>query len=169
MARNPSHLPPVIRKLKAWRAANNLSQNQAVRALVDAGLPVKLSTLQQWEIARSSPHSVTAAALERFLSNQKKAEVSAAQKTVAPVMLRLKAWRDANGLSQAQAVHVLVAAGLPAKVRTLQDWEIGRRSPRAITAAALERFLDEHPTISQPATTHIRPVQSAPRRSSGSG
>jgi DNA-binding transcriptional regulator YiaG len=168
MARNPSHLSPVIRKLKAWRAANHLSQNQAVCALVDAGLPVKLSTLQQWEIARSSPHPVTAAALEKFLSDQKKTEVSTAQKTVAPVMLRLKAWRHANNLSQAQAVHALVAAGLPAKVRTLQDWEIGRRSPRAITAVALERFLDEHPTISQPATNRILPVRSARHRSSGS-
>ena len=150
MASNPLQLSPVIRKLKAWRAANNLSQNQAVRALVDAGLPVKLSTLQQWEIARSSPHPVTAAAIEKFLSAQKKPEVSPVEKTVAPVILRLKAWREGNNLSQAQAVAVLVAAGLPARLRTLQHWEIGRRSPRAITAAALERFLDEHPKIDHP-------------------
>ncbi len=138
---------PVIRKLKTWRAVNNLSQSQAVRALVDAGLPVKLRTLQQWEIASSSPHAVTAAALERFLAEQKKSEASALQKSVAPVIERLKAWREANNLSQSQAVQILLAAGLPAKVRTLQAWEIGRHSPQAITAAALERFLDEHPKI----------------------
>jgi DNA-binding transcriptional regulator YiaG len=90
---------------------------------------------------------VTAAAIEKFLSEQKKSEVSPVEKTVAPVILRLKAWREGNSLSQSQAVAVLVAAGLPAKLRTLQHWEIGRRSPRAITAAALERFLDEHPKI----------------------
>src|ERR1700761_558128 len=93
---------PVIRKLKTWRAANNLSQSQAVRALVEAGLPVKLRTLQQWEIASSSPHPVTAAALERFLDEQKRPEVSSLQKRVAPVIERLKAWRAANNLSQSQ-------------------------------------------------------------------
>jgi DNA-binding transcriptional regulator YiaG len=145
MASNPLQLSPVIRKLKAWREASDLSQSQAVRTLVGAGLPVKLGTLQQWEIARSSPHPVTAAALERFLSGQKKLDGLPVNKSVAPVILRLKAWRERNDLSQNQAVAVLIAAGLPAKLRTLQHWEIGRRSPRAITAAALERFLDEHP------------------------
>jgi transcriptional regulator with XRE-family HTH domain len=149
MASNPLQLSPVIRRLKAWRAANNLSQSQAVRTLLKAGLPVKLSTLRQWEIARSSPHPVTAAALDKFLSEQKRSELSSEKKTVTPVIRRLKAWREGNNLSQAQTVAVLVAAGLPAKIRTLQHWEIGRRSPRAITAAALERFLDEHPTINQ--------------------
>src|SRR5271166_391192 len=119
MARDPLQMSHVIKKLKAWRVANNFSQSQAVRALVDAGLPVKLGTLQQWEIARSSPHAVTAAALERFLSLQMKSEVSPAEKCVAPVVVRLKAWREGNNLSQAQAVAVLVAAGLPAKLRTL--------------------------------------------------
>jgi DNA-binding transcriptional regulator YiaG len=147
MASNPLQLSPVIRKLKAWREDSDLSQSQAVRTLVDAGLPVKLSTLQQWEIARSSPHPVTAAALERFLSRQKKLDGLPVNKSVAPVILRLKAWRERNDLSQNQAVAVLIAEGLPAKLRTLQHWEIGRRSPRAITAAALERFLDEHPKI----------------------
>jgi DNA-binding transcriptional regulator YiaG len=149
MASNPLHLSPAIRKLKAWRMVNNLSQSEAVRTLVGAGLPVKLSTLQQWEIARSAPHPVTAAALEKFLSAQKKSEMSASRKTIAPVILRLKAWREGNSLSQAQAVAALVAAGLPAKLRTVQDWETGRRSPQAITAAALARFLDEHPKIDQ--------------------
>ena len=138
---------PLIRKLKNWRTVNNLSQSEAVRALAAAGLPIALRTLQQWEIGARSPHAVTAAALERFLSEQRKSEVSPVEKSVDPVVLRLKAWREGNKLSQAQAVTVLVAAGLPAKLRTLQHWEIGRRSPRAITAAALARFLDENPKV----------------------
>jgi transcriptional regulator with XRE-family HTH domain len=140
----------LIRKLKDWRTANALSHGEAVRLLTAAGLPIALRTLQQWEIGSRSPHAVTAAALERFLSEQKRSKVPAEEKNIAPVILRLKAWREDNNLSQAQAVAVLVAAGLPAKIRTLQHWEIGRRSPRAITAAALERFLDEHPTIDSP-------------------
>lgn len=138
---------PLIRKLRNWRTVNNLSQSEAVRALAAAGLPIALRTLQQWEIGARSPHAVTAAALERFLSEQRKSEVSPVAKSVDPVVLRLKAWREGNKLSQAQAVAVLVAAGLPAKLRTLQHWEIGRRSPRAITAAALARFLDENSKV----------------------
>jgi transcriptional regulator with XRE-family HTH domain len=139
----------LIRKLKDWRAMNNLSQSEAARALAAAGLPIALRTLQQWEIGTRSPHAVTAAALERFLSDPRRSEESPPEKTVAPVILRLKAWREANKLSQAQAVDVLIAAGLPAKLRTVQDWESGRRSPHAITAAALARFLDEHPKLDQ--------------------
>jgi transcriptional regulator with XRE-family HTH domain len=137
-------LHPVIVKLKAWRTVRGLSQSQAVRALVGAGLPIKIGTLQQWERARSSPQPVTAAALERFLSEQH--ETSPSQRTLAPIVLRLKAWREANNLSQAEAVRTLASAGVPAKLATLQQWEIGRRSPPAITTAALERFLAEHPS-----------------------
>jgi transcriptional regulator with XRE-family HTH domain len=137
----------LIRKLKDWRAVNNLSQSEAARALAAAGLPIALRTLQQWEIGSRSPHAVTAAALERFLSDPRRSEGPPSEKTVAPVILRLKAWREANKLSQAQAVDVLIAAGLPAKLRTVQDWESGRRSPHAITAAALARFLGEHPKV----------------------
>ena len=154
MDRMARDVAPVIRKLRTWREANTLSQAQAVRALVDAGLPVKFRTLQQWEIASSSPHPVTAAALERFLSEQKKSEIAAPQKSIAPVIGRFTAWRKTNNLSQSQAVQVLLNAGLPAKLRTLQDWEIGRRSPTAITAAALERFLREHPKIDSPPSVH---------------
>lgn len=152
---------PVIRELKAWRLARGFSQSQAVRILVRRGLPVALTTLQQWEIARSSPRSLMVAALERFLAEQEKSSTSRAQKTVAPVIQRLKAWRERNNLSQSQAVEILVSGGLPVKVRTLQDWEIGRRSPRALAASALEKFLEEHPTITPPPANPNPPPQSA--------
>jgi hypothetical protein len=35
-----------------------------------------------------------------------------------------------------------------APARTLQSWEIGRRSPQPLSAAALARFLEEHPSVS---------------------
>jgi transcriptional regulator with XRE-family HTH domain len=143
---------PVIVKLKAWRTVHGLSQSQAVRVLVDAGLPIKIGTLQQWERARTSPQAVTSAALERFLSEQH--ETSTSQRAPAPIILRLKSWREANNLSQAEAVRVLASAGVPAKLATLQQWEIGRRSPPAITTAALQRFLDEHPTIDRRSPSH---------------
>jgi transcriptional regulator with XRE-family HTH domain len=145
-------LHPVIVKLKAWRTVRGLSQSQAVRALGHAGLPIKIGTLQQWERARTSPQPVTAAALERFLSEQH--ESSPSQRALAPIVLRLKSWREANNLSQADAVGALASAGVPAKLATLQQWEIGRRSPPAITTAALQRFLDEHPTIDRRSPSH---------------
>jgi transcriptional regulator with XRE-family HTH domain len=164
MATKPPH--PVVARLKTWRALNNLSQSQAVRILIKAGLPVALPTLQQWEIARSSPRALMAAALARFLAEQEKLSTTSGQKAVAPVVQRLKAWRESNSLSQSQAVKLLIAAGLPAKLKTLQGWEIGRHSPQAITAAALERFLDQHPTVLQPPRN--TPPQSAGHHSADS-
>src|SRR4029077_1882944 len=63
----PRDLSPVIHQLIRWRTANNLSQSEAVRILANAGLPVKLGTLQHWEIGHRSPHPITAAALSRLL------------------------------------------------------------------------------------------------------
>src|ERR1700759_1197386 len=125
MATKPPH--PVVARLKKWRALNNFSQAQAVRILVKSGLPVALPTLHQWEIARSSPRALMVAALARFLAGQEKVSTSG-QKAVAPVVERLKAWREANNLSQSQAVKLLIAAGLPSKLKTLQGWESGRHS-----------------------------------------
>jgi transcriptional regulator with XRE-family HTH domain len=134
---------PVIKKLKAWRGARGFSQSQAAQALVQAGVPVALTTLQQWEIARSFPRPLMVTALERFLADQEKVPPSSMKRSIAPAIERLKAWRERNNISQAQAVKLLQSAGLPARLKTLQAWESGRNSPQSITAAALERFLDE--------------------------
>jgi transcriptional regulator with XRE-family HTH domain len=153
---------PIVTRLKKWRALNDLSQSQAVRILVEAGVPVALATLQQWEIARSSPRPLMIAALARFLVEQEKLPTTSGQRAVAPVIERLKAWREANNLSQSQTIEVLIAAGLPAKLRTLQDWETGRRSPRGLSTSALERFLNEHPGgNTHPFSNRTPPPQSA--------
>lgn len=161
MPTNPSRLPPAIEKLKAWRTRQGFSQAKAARILAAAGLPVAVTTLQQWEIGRHAPHAVTAAAVENFLDHQDRSSTARSHKTIAPVIERLKAWREANSLSQSEAVRVLIAARLPAKLRTLQDWETGRHSPHPITAAALERFLDQNPAITPPATNPNPPPRSA--------
>jgi DNA-binding transcriptional regulator YiaG len=167
MATKPPH--PVVTRLKAWRTHNSLSQSQAVRVLVEAGLPVALTTLQQWEIARYSPRPLMVAALGRFLVEQEKLSTKSEKKPIAPVIERLKAWREANNLSQSQTVEVLIAAGLPAKLRTLQDWETGRRSPRGLSTSALERFLNEYPRgITHPFSNRTPPPQSAGHHSSDS-
>ena len=134
---------PVIKKLKAWRGARGFSQSEAAHALLQAGVPVALATLQQWEIARSFPRPLMVTALERFLADQEKVPPSSMKRSIAPVIERLKAWRERNNISQAQAVKLLQSAGLPARLKTLQAWESGRNSPQSITAAALERFLNE--------------------------
>jgi transcriptional regulator with XRE-family HTH domain len=155
--------------LKAWRALNNLSQSQAVRILVESGLPVALATLQQWEIARSSPRPLMVTAIARFLAEQEKSSTTSGKKSVAPVIERLKAWREKHNLSQSQTVEALIAAGLPAKLRTLQDWETGRRTPRGLSTSALERFLNEHPGgITPPLSNRTPPPQSAGHHSSDS-
>jgi transcriptional regulator with XRE-family HTH domain len=158
---------PIVTRLKKWRVLNNLSQSQAVRILVEAGLPVALATFQQWEIARSSPRPLMVTALARFLVEQEKLSKTSGQKSVAPVIERLKAWREAHHLSQSQAVEVLVSAGLPAKLRTLQDWETGRRSPRGLSTSALERFINEHSGgITHRFSNHTPPPRSAGHHSS---
>jgi len=114
---------------------------------------LRMMAQQRALLGHRSPHSVTAAALSRFLeehqhirgqSSRDKAEEI--PKNLAPVIQQLIRWRKANRLSQAQAAHVLVNAGLPVSVRTLQSWETGRRSPQPLSAAALARFLEEHPS-----------------------
>jgi transcriptional regulator with XRE-family HTH domain len=160
---------PVIRKLKAWRTAQGFSQSEATRLLIESGVPVALATLQQWEIARSEPRPLMVATLEKFLGAQERLSAARRRKTISPVIERLKAWRQANNLSQSEAVEVLLAAGLPVKLRTLQDWETARRSPRPLSASALDRFLDEHPAITHPSAQRIPVPQSSARRSSDNG
>jgi DNA-binding transcriptional regulator YiaG len=139
--------PPSNHKTQSLAHCPGIQSSQTtIRALVAGGLPIKLGTLQQWERARSSPQVVTAAVLERFLLEHH--EMPLPQKAPAPVVLRLKAWREAKHLSQAEAVAALVSAGVPAKLQTLQQWE-KKAFPPAITAAALERFLQEYPGTDQ--------------------
>src|SRR5260221_9143114 len=129
MPRNPGRLSPLIERLKAWRTSNNLSQAQAVKILVGEGLPIALTTLQQWEIGRRSPQPVAVAALERFLARQEKSSLSRAQKTITPVIERLKAWRGGHNLNQSEALEVLPSARPPAKSKTPQTSKSGRHSP----------------------------------------
>jgi ribosome-binding protein aMBF1 (putative translation factor) len=51
---------------------------------------------------------------------------------------RLKRARQAAGLSQSEA-----AAKWGAKLRTLQDWELGRNEPRGFARTQLEKLLSE--------------------------
>ena len=66
----PPKKPPllsVIQDLLAWRAAQGLSQSQAVAELNRAGVAVTLDSLQNWEIGRRKPNGETALALHTFL------------------------------------------------------------------------------------------------------
>jgi hypothetical protein len=66
-----------------------------------------------------------------------------------PLIKRLKKWRADNELSQAEAVNVFKEQGLPISLDTLQNWEIGRRSPRGLSAVALSDFLKRHSKITK--------------------
>jgi DNA-binding transcriptional regulator YiaG len=64
-----------------------------------------------------------------------------------PLIQRLKQWRTDNELTQAQAVNLFKEQGLPITLDTLQNWEIGRRAPRGLSAVALSDFLKRHAKI----------------------
>jgi DNA-binding transcriptional regulator YiaG len=63
------------------------------------------------------------------------------------VIQRLKAWREANKLSQRQAVAVMQARECPITLSTLQAWERSWRSPGQLASKALVAFLSQYPTI----------------------
>lgn len=63
-----------------------------------------------------------------------------------PLIISLKDWREQNGFSQSDAVRVLKKAGIPVTLDSLQNWESGRRNPRAELALALADFLRQDPT-----------------------
>jgi hypothetical protein len=65
-----------------------------------------------------------------------------------PVVLRLKAWREHNGISQAEAAELFSRRGLPIRLRTLQVSEAGQSAPNRFAEVALAQFLDKHPTVS---------------------
>lgn len=62
------------------------------------------------------------------------------------LVVRLKAWRARNDISQAEAAELLRGRGLRVRLRTLQEWEAGRAAPNAFAALAIKEFLDKHPT-----------------------
>ena len=68
-------------------------------------------------------------------------------KRIAPVIEKVRRWREKNGLSQRGAVEVLVRGGCEIKVTTLQKWEAGVNAPGRFTVKYLEDFLAAHPVI----------------------
>jgi DNA-binding transcriptional regulator YiaG len=70
--------------------------------------------------------------------------------TIHPTIKKLTAWRKLNRLSQRKAVAVLAQYYFHATFPSLRSWEEGRRSPNSHTAAILEKFLLDHPTVESP-------------------
>jgi DNA-binding transcriptional regulator YiaG len=67
-----------------------------------------------------------------------------------PTVRKLTAWRKLNRLSQRKAVELLAKYYFHATFASLRSWEEGRRSPHSHTAAILEKFLLDHPTVERP-------------------
>jgi DNA-binding transcriptional regulator YiaG len=67
-----------------------------------------------------------------------------------PTVKKLTAWRKLNRLSQRKAVAVLAQYYFHATFPSIRSWEEGRRSPNSHTAAILEKFLLDHPTVESP-------------------
>jgi DNA-binding transcriptional regulator YiaG len=92
---------------------------------------------------------------EQLTQNQKvktgKAFAAELRKSkVHPTVKKLTAWRRLNRLSQRKAVVVLAQYYFHATFASLRSWEEGRRSPNSHTAAILEKFLLDHPTVERP-------------------
>jgi transcriptional regulator with XRE-family HTH domain len=64
-----------------------------------------------------------------------------------PLIISLKHWREDNGFSQSEAVKFLKNRGIPVTLDSLQNWESGRRNPRASLALALADFLRQHKDV----------------------
>jgi transcriptional regulator with XRE-family HTH domain len=64
-----------------------------------------------------------------------------------PLISSLKRRREQNGFNQSDAVKVLNNTGIPVTLDSLQNWESGRRNPRAELALALADFLRGDPTV----------------------
>jgi len=73
-----------------------------------------------------------------------------------PLIISLKRWREENGFSQSEAVKVLNKTGIPVTLDSLQNWESGRRNPRAGLALALADFLHQDPTAAKKTTRQPR-------------
>ena len=74
-------------------------------------------------------------------------EKTSLARRLAPAVQALLKWRDANKLSQQQAVHVMKARGFPMTLSTLKKWETGHLAIGKYAMLALEKFLSEHATI----------------------
>jgi DNA-binding transcriptional regulator YiaG len=79
------------------------------------------------------------------------------QKQPLPVIISLKRWREENGFSQSEAVRVLNETGIAVTLDSLQNWEVGRWSPRANVALALADFLRQNPKVSKKSSRRPRP------------
>ena len=60
-------LPPVIKRLVAWRKRNNLSRRGAAEVMKARGLPVPIRTLEGWEQGNHGPSAYSTLLLTAFL------------------------------------------------------------------------------------------------------
>ena len=80
-----------------------------------------------------------------------------------PLIISLKRRRGQNSFSQSDAVKVLTKAGIPVTLDSVQNWETGRRRPRAELALTLADFLRQDPTapkkaVHQPTADAVPPI-----------
>jgi len=78
------------------------------------------------------------------------------QKTL-PLIISLKRWREENDFSQSEAVRALNKIGIAVTLDSLQNWESGRRSPRADVALALADFLRQDPKVPKKSPRRPKP------------
>jgi DNA-binding transcriptional regulator YiaG len=69
---------------------------------------------------------------------------------LSPLIAALRMARN-HHLSQSQSVKFFNSKGFPVTLDTLQNWEIGHRSPSSMASRTLSQYLQKHPKIKAPA------------------
>ena len=73
------------------------------------------------------------------------------------MVLKLRAWRRRNELSQRAAAEVMNDRGFKLRLSTLQTWERGYRKPSELISWGLGKWLEENPRIENPPRYRSRP------------
>jgi transcriptional regulator with XRE-family HTH domain len=68
---------------------------------------------------------------------------------ISEAVKRLKEWRVRAGLTQKELGEAIGKAGIGISVRTIEQWESGRRGPSRLALGVVERFLAENGEIEE--------------------
>jgi hypothetical protein len=73
-----------------------------------------------------------------------------------PLITSLKHWAKKTASANLMPLRLLNNTGIPVTLDSLQNWESGRRNPRAELALALADFLPGDPTVPKKSTRQLR-------------
>jgi transcriptional regulator with XRE-family HTH domain len=142
-------------ELRRWRLRHGLTQDEAAQLLRRLLPRFSRRTLEAWEGGDRRPNRRSEAAVRRLVAvtPDQARHLSPGPKEPAgrnPAVEALRAWREANGITQDELTRLLkplLAGVLPRfSLRTLQSWESGVRQPKRPAEARIRQWLRRHRT-----------------------